>query len=356
MSDPLLHAESFEQLLRWIYDKPLYTRPQRGKPPEHLFAEDKVNLGTSARFRLAIEAVRRDKASAPAAVRDYLNTFAENLEIFRIEESEEGKEFDEQVVESIDAFLPYRDELVDLFLTITQYRSDSEVYETIHAFFERVLPYGFWPAGYPQWTKWNADNFKFILYELFLYATATLIKSNRFDKVNSLLEQGYYFPPGSPEMSPGGLVPFTYFRNYLQSLEYRNQRLNLQRTDLVADLIKERAKRTDLTFDDIMQADFILYIRHQLNDQEGDHARHSWFPVTLLYAAERYQPFEIFARAQSAKYFDRIRTALGVSHKDELVKLIEQYQSGTRRPPQWHVFAELDPAIAMAVEKIATQP
>ena len=211
--------------------------------------------------------------------------------------------------------------------------------------------------GFVRGTKWNADNFKFILYELFLYATAALIESNRFEKVNILLEQGYYFPPGSPEMSPGGLlVPFTYFRNYLQSLEYRNRRLNLQRTDLMADLIKERAKRRDLTFEDIMQADFILYIRHQLNGQEGDYSRHSWFPVTLLYAAERYQPFEIFARAQSAKYFDRIRTALGVSHKDELVKLIEQYQSGTRRPPQWHVFAVLDPAIAMDVEKIATRP
>lgn len=106
-------------------------------------------MGTSPRFRLAIEAVRQDKASATGAVRDYFNTFAENLENLRIE-PKEGTEFDDQVVESIGAFLPYRDELVDLFLAIAQYRSDPEVYEAIHAFFESILPYGFWPAGYSK--------------------------------------------------------------------------------------------------------------------------------------------------------------------------------------------------------------
>lgn len=161
-------------------------------------------------------------------------------------------------------------------------------------------------------------------------------------------------------MVTDGVVPFTFFRTYLQSLEHRNRRLERRRMDPTADLIKERAERSDLTFEDVLQADFVLYIRHQLNPGKGNYSCHSWFPVTLVYVADngagRYQPFEIFARAQSAKYFDRIKIALGVSHKNELVNLIEQYQSGTKRPPSWHVFAELEPAKLVGIENLATRP
>src|SRR5205807_3379805 len=59
MSDSSLRSESFERLLRWIFDKPLYKRPDRGKAPSHIFIEDGISLGTSSRFRLATEALRQ---------------------------------------------------------------------------------------------------------------------------------------------------------------------------------------------------------------------------------------------------------------------------------------------------------
>src|SRR5215212_3510696 len=142
MSDESLRAESFERLLRWIYGKPLHKRPERGKPPAYLLEEDKLNLGTGARFRRAEDAVRQNKDFALGAVHEYFDTFADNLETFRIEP--EVDDFHDQVIKSIESFLPYRDELVDLFLTIARYRTDSEAYEAIHAFFERILRYAFW--------------------------------------------------------------------------------------------------------------------------------------------------------------------------------------------------------------------
>jgi hypothetical protein len=84
MSDTGSYAESLEQLLRWIYDKPLHKRPERGKPPAYIFTEDKLSLGTSPRFRLAMEALKQNKATALGAVRDYFETFAQNLESLRI--------------------------------------------------------------------------------------------------------------------------------------------------------------------------------------------------------------------------------------------------------------------------------
>jgi hypothetical protein len=352
MSDETLRAESFERLLRWIYGKPLYKRPERGKPPAYLFAEDKLNLGTGARFHRAVEAVRQNKDFASGAVHEYFETFAENLDTFRIEP--EGEAFSDEVVESIESFLPYRDELVDLFLTITRYRTDSELYETIHAFFERILPYGFWPTGRTEWRKVNADNFKFILYELFLYAAAALLKHGRFEKVSEFLEPGFYFAADSPDIRRGGLVPFGYFNDYARSLEHWNQRQNPRWLSPTGHVLKVRATRTDLPFDEIMQADLILFVRHEVSPRDEDYPNARWYPHSLVYASDRWKPFEIFARAQSKAYFDRVKVALGVENLNELIRLTDDLHSGERRAPIWDFDTPYLPTL-MNVEELATR-
>jgi len=263
MADPQSRSENLEQLLRWIFDQPLYKRPERGKPPVYLFEDRKISLGTTALYRQAAEALRQNKGTAYGLCRDYFDTFAENFEKFRIE-PEKGREFDDQVIENLESFLPYRDEVVDLFMTIIRYRPNAEMYEVVHHFFERILPYGYWPAGQSTWNAWGSDNFKFILNELFLYAIAALIKDRRFDGTNELFERDYYFRTGSAEAPDDGMAPFIYFVGSFRVLARRNERLKLRRLNLAADIFKERSKRVDLTFVDIMQADFLAYLRSEL--------------------------------------------------------------------------------------------
>lgn len=54
LSEPDNNADNFEKLLRWIYDKPLYTRPEIGKRPSFLDESDGISLGTSAVHKRAI--------------------------------------------------------------------------------------------------------------------------------------------------------------------------------------------------------------------------------------------------------------------------------------------------------------
>ncbi len=353
MADLASRAENFEQLLRWIFDQPLYRRPERGKPPAYLF-EERVSLGTTSRYRQAIDAVRQNKAMAPGICREYFDTFAKNLETLRIA-PEKGKEFDDQVVENIETFLPYRDEVINLLIAIDRYRPDSEMYGIIHTFLECTLPYGYWPAGRSTWTEWEADNFKFTLNELFVYIIAVFLKNKRFEGLNELLSQEYYFHSDSPDAPESRMVPFTYFNGFLRSLQRRNERLKLRRLSLMADLIEKRAKRPDLPFPDIMQADFVLYLRSELQPVTEGLFRESWWPHTLVYATFRYPTFEIFARAQSQSYFNQTKIAVGVNSKEDLLNLIAEYQSGKRKVPTWESHS-IDPATLMNIDKLATKP
>jgi len=329
LSEPDTYGENFDRLIRWIFDKPLYVKPDLGKKPSFLNEEGSISLGTTANFRRAIDGIRNNKVYASGALDEYLNTFTENLERFRIENNED--EFDDAVIKSIESFIPYRNEAIQLFVTICQYGTTDENTQRLHRFFESLLRYMYRPEHINQWREGDFDNFRFIIHELFLYAMAVLIKYGHFEQANLLLEQGYYMP-GNSEYGRDAMVDFTIFHEDIRSLRDRNSRLELRRLSLRADLLNQRCTGTGVEFRHLMQADFVLYIRAAI-EKADDYSR--WWPETLLYVGRSQSPFEIFARAISKKYFDKIKCLLVINSPADLEGLINEYKGGRRRVPSW---------------------
>ena len=353
MSEASIYDEGFEKLLRWIFDKPLYQKPSLGKPPAFLTEAEKPSLGTASRHRMVMDALRQGKATAPGLLKEYFETFATNLEMLRVH-PQEGKEFDDQVVESIEAFLPYRNEAIEVFMGLARYLPTPEGYNSLHSFLERLLAYCFRPEGPGAYVGWEQDNLKFIIHELFLYAVTALLKLERFEGVQGLTEQEYFLPPDLSGIR-SGMFPFIYFFNLLRSLSYRNKRLNLRRLSLHADILTNRATLAEIKLDALLQSDFVLFLRGHLHSVPDKWIRDHWFPVSLLYADRHYGPFEIFARSQSGKYFDRLKIALGIESKNALEILLQKYQKGELRIPSGG-FESFNPSTLMNIENLATRP
>jgi hypothetical protein len=353
LSEPDKYGENFEKLLRWVFDKPLYVKPDLGKKPSFLNEGESISLGTAANFKRAVDAIRNNKPYALGALNEYLNTFAENLERFRIEKSE--GEFDDAVVKSIEDFLPHRNEAIKLFVTISQYSANDENIQKMHRFFERLVPYMNPSQHVRQLSEWDFDNFIFIVHELFLYAVAVLIKHERFDQANFLMEQKYYMP-GNSDYDSDVMVSFIIFRKYMHSLEHRNKRLELRRLSVRADLLKERCSGTGVEFRDLMQADFVLYLRDELAkllEAEGDFGR--WWPETLLCLGDFHSPFEIFARAVSKKYFDKVKCLLAIDSPVDLERLMNAYKEDKERLPRWEL-ETFSPSALLGYDQLTKRP
>src|ERR1035441_5355196 len=101
-------SQNFEQLLRWVYDKPLYLKPPLGKEPGFLADEGQPSLATTDYFRRAADAIRNNRPHRTGAFNEYLVQFATGLENLRL--PTDGPDFDEKVIKSINQFLPYRNE------------------------------------------------------------------------------------------------------------------------------------------------------------------------------------------------------------------------------------------------------
>ncbi len=318
------YSENFEQLLRWIFDKPLHVKPELGKRPLFLKEENSISLGTSTIFRRSLNALRNGKSYASGALDEYLDTFAKNLERFRIEKYE--GEPDDVIVQNIEEFLPYRQELIQIIDAIGRYATTEEIIEKIHGFFENLLKYLYKSPNAELQDNKISDNFKFIIHELFLYVIAILIKHERFSQTNDLLEKKYYLP------GFGIISNYSAIRRHMPTLEHRNKRLSLRRLSLRADMLKKRCTDNEIKFDNLMQVDFILFLRSEFESLEK---YDRWWPETLLYACNYYQTFEIFTRSISQSYFDKIKCLLKIDSKNDLEKLMNLYKLRQRELPRW---------------------
>lgn len=344
-----VYSQNFEQLVRWIYDKPVHVKPALGKAPSFLSESAGPGLANAALQRRAVDAVKNAKPYASGAVSEYFDSVVTGLEAFRISGREQN--FDDKVIKSIEDFLPHRAELIELFMALAQYRDVQETRQQVHRFFEQLLPLLEAPDNVNQYSEWDFDNYKFIVHELFVYLIAILLRYEAFDFAAHLMRLPYYRSKGRRDGN--STVLFREFRQYMRSLEYRNSRLKTNRLSLRADLLETRSHASGISFSHVMQADFVLFLRSCLDALRS--SANQWWPETLLYSREYDGPFEIFARSQSKTYFARVAGMLDVTSKDDLGAVLEALHSEKLNTPKWQ-YQGISSGRLMDFEKIGTIP
>jgi len=349
-TDESRFSASFEQLLRWIADKPIHKKPELGKLPKYISEpEDAVVLATSAAKRRAIDGLTNSRAFAYPASKEYFELLSRELEKFRFapDITPESTEF----LENLQSFAPYRDDFIDVVRAISSYTDEDKFIEIIHSFFEGIQTY-LYPSNHAgSYRETDFDNFKFFSNELFLHTGATLISENRYLAFNHLVETPYY----STSRADRGLDPvgnFTVFQKYLKSFQIRNQNLKLNRISLSADMLRDRSGASGIKFSDLMQVDFILFLRASLNESFDNQY---WFPDTLVYLGHMHRTFEIFDRSRSARFFERIRPLLGNASKADLDKLVEGYRDNPQSLPSWEG-SRISPDRLMGIQKLCSLP
>ena len=329
LSESDRYAENFEKLLRWIFDKQLYIKPELGKQPSFITESNIPVLGTSVYAKRFIEGIKSDKAYARGAFDEYLTTLTENLEKFRINET--NGEADDRIVDSIEAFTLSRNEFIQTIITLTQYADPDQYVLRLHRFFEAIYTYFFRPPHINSCREDDFDNFKFIVHELFLYAVALLLRGEHIESATYLLSQPYYVSAKNAGGS-NKTKNYTVLREYLRSLETRKRRLGLERLSLRADLLEQRSKTSGIQFEHLMQADFVCFLRAELTS--SDHYS-EWWPETLVYVTHQHNAFELFARSASKAYLIRTLKLLGVTDISAISSKLSEYASNPQSIPRW---------------------
>ncbi|MBA4709589.1 toll/interleukin-1 receptor domain-containing protein [Aquitalea aquatica] len=346
------YAQEFERLVRWINDKPLYQRKHIGQRPAYLDEEPEISLGTTPYFRRAIDAIKGNKPSAGGALTEYFKIIATNFERLRIVR-DQSKEWDEQFIENVSSTIPLRNELNQIFEAIAAYDTTGEFGSKVHRFFESLIPYFDRPANLNvgSWFETDFDNFKFLGYEFFIHALAAFIAHERFDLCSRLLNEHYY-NERNQTFGQDTMVDFSVFCDSIKTLHYRNERMDTRLFSPVGMLIKERLTGTGITEFKLAQAEFVAYLRSEMTAVASD-SWCKWWPYMLVFARRMHGPFEIFARAQSKAYFDRVKGMFAVQKADDFSPVLEAHGSGQRAPR--YDYESISISLLMGADKLATR-
>lgn len=306
----------YEKLLRSIFDRPEHKPPPLGNPPAHIFDDDQVPLRTAHKFRRIQQAVLDGKPHVRGLLCDYFDSFVDSLEDFRVHLTGSQDALDEPIVESIRKFLPQRDDFIDVVTFLARYEQNRFFVDLLVETFERIAAYRLHKRELGFCYDVSMDNYKFIGYELFLYVVAVLVRQRRHEDAVQLLQHEYHVRDLSGEEHRQGT--YAIFNEYRRSLEeHRKNRLQLNRLSVTADLLKERATRTDIRFSDLVQTDAVLFLRGWVHSPSRGSR---WFPHCIVFAKG---PLELFARAESLHSRKPLLSLLGAANLESVLSAVE---------------------------------
>lgn len=316
-SDADKEPEGYEQLIRNIFERPVRRKPALGKPPSHIFDDDSVVVSAAQKAKRFIDFVSSGKGNPSAAFEDFASELVANFEDLRLTYSrEQDAVWCETLAGNIEKARTHRNLFVDVVRTGAMHVQDGWFMDSLHSVLERLLPFAFRPNDVGSYFECSEDNYKFLLYELFLYTVAALIKSRRYNDARRLLDLQYVAPE---TLNGHKLVSFnfTMFNEHPQSLEGKcAERGNSRRLSVMADLLNARADRKDIRLGDLIQADVICCIVASRSTEY-----YGWHPRTLIYAGNLGH-LELFARATSEQGYQPLKSLLHFSSPRELIQHI----------------------------------
>jgi hypothetical protein len=336
LSDRLNDSGEYESLVRNIFGRPELVRPPSGRPPAYL-EEGRVPLTTGRSFLAFRDAVLRGRPHQMGLLDDYLGKLLDAVRSQTIVAPDTVEDLDKAISASLDSFLPYRDEFLELLLFLGQSDDTSRAYQRLHRFFEDLVAHAHThkPA---RWGDQEVENLVFLGWELFLYSGAAALRCERFEAVEPLIEPYVTetWRGDGPKMRSSSVMNGSF--RILQ--EVTQKRLGTCYFSFAAYLLRERATNRALPFESLMEADLVFWLR-----AAKDESSSSWYPQTIPYA-EMMPTLTLFTKAQSKAFFKRLAPALGVTSPEALKSAFESisddlFVQGGNFWGGWAAYAEL---------------
>lgn len=315
LSDPATEEREYQRLVRNLYGRPELKRPAQGMPPAYL-NDDAFVLETGRSLSAFKDAVNRGRSGITGFLDEYLSRLAAAVEREVITEVASNIDLEEKVVASIERFLPYRDEFLDMLTFVGRFGHDPSLFDSLHRFFERLVAirYGAPTMGYQSDAE--TENIGFLTWEMFLYSVAASIRAERFDAIVQMTAP-YYVQ--ARHRGAGAIRAFDVLDPGFRLLDYdRKHRLQIRWTSVATSMLVERATNRGLPFEALVEADTLLWLRNQMSDPQSGVAMFSrgWYPRTLHFC-ENIETAQLYVRMTRPEFFQKVAVVLGVNTIDE---------------------------------------
>lgn len=312
-SSPDIYEESYEQLLRRLYDKPLYKKPATGQPPAWL-DEDSVNYNE---LNILVKKTQNLAEGRPYKFQELKISFIEKfIEVLNDMRFTNDKFDSDSLLKKIDSLKPIRDLYFDFLMTTisSEYFSSDFVKDFFENIYNRVPTIN--QSSYNQ----NAfEYYNFLIWESFIGTIALLWKYEKYSVIYNLITQKYFLRDSLFINSEESPCSFTEFRKYFQIIEVDCQKnLDKKYSSYAAKLLSLRDKRPLLNQNAFAESDLRLYHLSTILLEPIGNFKNIWFPLMYCYAIKNKT---IWQKLISKSYCEKNLPLFGVKTISELKSL-----------------------------------
>lgn len=318
LSTPEKENHNWERLVRLLNGKPADIKPKLGKRPSYLDSGQYEPVSEPhAKFNSLKQAVLQGRTGVNYFRRDFISTVINYLDSMRIRGKPEHDDLismGKKIISDVAAMKPVRDYVCEWITLEAEFTEKKEFSDELIKFLEKLLLLKEVPNDISSWsTNWYDAQKVFVL-EVFLYAIAILIKLGKYQLIHNVLSAR--FLSGDKQLPPEHrLVSIDAFLGDSEALQAGFEE-DRKYYSPVAELMKRNADRSDVTFNDLFQADLLILFYTFCND--GIY----WYPNTLHYANYGYRP-ELFLRATQHQYFEYLAMIAGIKSAQEIKEKVE---------------------------------
>lgn len=299
--------ENYEILIRNIYGRPSFSKPKLGKAPSYLFEETPLDFKTSFILRGLENLLNKYPERTNLTIKDFLENFFENLKDFTLTlDSRDQIEIGKKICENINQYTPLRNDFIEFFDILTKSGVPFDI-DILIKFMEK-LPLFLQPFdNRSSWSRFEFENYKIIIHELFIYLVAIGLKNENYKFVEELLYSSYFIKDKHNYKSEA--EQFDVFYGSTEIIKpYYDQTHSKNFLNAMADFIIKRIP-SSLNKSLIVQADLLCHYIALLNNLR-------WFPITYVY--DTSGKYEFFYRLKSKRHFEKLKGIFDVEKIDEL--------------------------------------
>jgi hypothetical protein len=226
-------------------------------------------------------------------------------------------EYDDAIVSQIVSLVPMTYRFLEASV-IAAKAQNSDALKSLYRFFGDVRKLYDVPEGFAgTFRRADFDGFKFVGYEMFVGLIASIIRYDQWALLGELLDEDLFVD----KTQDGRYESFVRVSAYVASLdEIRNKRLNLNRVSVMADMLKERFTKSELselvTHKEFLEADYFLFMRTVCHQDDVKYLQNVWCPRSTVWL-DRTPGYIV--RAESARYLNRMLPATGFAKSEEFI-------------------------------------
>ncbi len=319
--------ESYENLIRNIYDAPQIVKPKLGKAPTYITEKESI---TNSKTTFLLRSLEHNLSKNPLRVnilaREFIDKFSENLYDFPMNFGGGYSIIDagKATVDKIHEYRPLREDFISfiLLVTRTEYNLDSDI---IKSFFEAKDQY-LTPKDQNKSTWYDSDyeHYKFIFHELFIYLIAACLYNQNYKLIGEFLHTPYFFQNSYRKNEAQKYVEIREFPQILNEYYLKEFNKISGSADLMITNLSDKIKKKIF-----IEADLLLhYVDELLNDDINTYKK--WFPVTFFYKMNENVE-DLFTRLVSQKHFEKIKVLLNVENVNDLKEALAEYKEKNDR-------------------------